>query len=77
MDASDFNTSFYTRPGMRAQLVDKNKGLITDFILKKHNIEESQNKKEFDVIHALNISSPGWTSAFPFADRIVSELMGI
>ena len=68
MDKSEFNTHFYQRPGIRAQLVSKTTGtLVSDFVL----------KKDKNVIHALNIASPGWTGAFPFADKIISELLGI
>ena len=35
MDAQDFNTSFYTRPGIRAQLINKTERyLINDFVLR-------------------------------------------
>lgn len=75
MDIGDFNSTFYTRPGIRAQLVNKtDRMLITDFMLRK---QEPQPDGSFSRIHLLNISSPGWTSAFPFTDRIVSELLGV
>jgi len=75
MDKSEFESSFYGRPGIRAQLIDKNKKfLINDFLLRPQNIVEGV-EKEFDVIHCLNISSPGWTSAFPFANKILAELL--
>lgn len=78
MDAADFNTSFYSRPGIRAQLISKNKReLINDFVLRPQNVSdadwtESALGKSFDMIHALNISSPGWTSSFPFTNKIVA-----
>lgn len=54
---------------MRAQLIDTNtKQLVTDFVL-----EKSSEK----VLHTLNVSSPGWTSAFPFADKVVSKLLSV
>ena len=75
MDQSEFETSFYARPGIRAQLIDKKKKfLINDFMLRPQNIVEHVGN-EFDVIHCLNISSPGWTSAFPFANKILAELL--
>jgi hypothetical protein len=75
MDINEFESHFYARPGIRAQLIDINKRfLINDFLLKPQNIIQ-QEKKEFDLIHCLNISSPGWTSAFPFANKILSELL--
>jgi L-2-hydroxyglutarate oxidase len=77
MDKSEFESHFYARPGIRAQLIDIHKKfLINDFLLRPQNILEHQGN-EFDVIHCLNISSPGWTSAFPFANKILSELLKI
>lgn len=39
MDPNQFNTTFYKRPGIRAQLIDKNKKmLINDFILRTQNV---------------------------------------
>ena len=82
MDPNQFNTTFYKRPGIRAQLIDKDKKmLINDFILRTQNVNGEQNLTENgkanDIIHCLNIASPGWTSAFPFANKIISELLGI
>ena len=79
MNRSDFNDSFYSRPGIRAQLIDKNtKILMTDFELRTQNVtDEGTLSRSHDILHALNISSPGWTCAFPFADKMLCELMGI
>jgi L-2-hydroxyglutarate oxidase len=51
--------------GIRSQLIQKSTGnLVQDFIVEnKHN-----------SLHFLNIVSPGWTSAMPFARHFVSEL---
>ena len=68
MDINDFESQFYSKPGIRCQLIDMEKQfLINDFLLKKDD----------NAIHALNIASPGWTSAFPFSNKIVAELMGL
>lgn len=51
--------------GIRSQLIEKSTGhLVQDFIVeKKHN-----------SLHFLNIVSPGWTSAIPFARHFVNQL---
>jgi hypothetical protein len=49
----------------------KDRKLVNDFILRAHDQDGSK------VLHILNLNSPGWTSAFPFADRIVSHLLDI
>lgn len=80
MDISDFESSFYGRPGIRAQLIDKQKRfLINDFMLRRMNADGSEpNAAEpSDILHLLNISSPGWTSAFPFANKVISDLMAL
>ena len=42
MDAYDFETGFYKRPGIRAMLVDrKKKHLINDFMLRTMNVDGS------------------------------------
>lgn len=55
--------------------------LINDFILRTQNVKDEpgliRNEKENDIIHILNIASPGWTCAFPFSNKIISELLGI
>jgi L-2-hydroxyglutarate oxidase LhgO len=54
--------------GIRAQLIHSQSGkMVDDFV-----IEKNQNS-----IHILNAVSPGWTSAFPFADHVVRKLMGL
>lgn len=51
-------------PGIRAQLVHLPTGkLEQDFVVKKY----------LNSIHVLNAVSPGWTSALPFGEWIVSE----
>ena len=53
-------------PGIRAQLVHLPSGkLEQDFVVKPH----------LNSIHVLNAVSPGWTSALPFGEWIVSELI--
>ncbi len=51
--------------GIRSQLIQKSTGnLVQDFIVEsKHN-----------SLHFLNIVSPGWTSAIPFARHFANEL---
>jgi len=52
--------------GIRAQLVDRASGkLVDDFI-----VEQGKNST-----HILNAVSPGWTSAFPFAQHIVDKFI--
>ena len=54
------------RPGIRAQLLDKNSGeLVQDFIY----------EGDKQSTHILNAVSPGWTAALPFADYIVSKII--
>ena len=80
MDINEFESSFYGRPGIRAQLIDKQKRfLINDFMLRRQNADGSQpdSAEPSDILHLLNISSPGWTSAFPFANKVISDLMAI
>lgn len=53
-------------PGIRAQLVHLPTGrLEQDFVVKKY----------LNSVHVLNAVSPGWTSALPFGDWIVSEYL--
>lgn len=55
---------FY-KPGIRAQLVDKNSmELVNDFKIE-------HDSKSF---HILNIVSPGFTSAMPVANHIVDKI---
>jgi L-2-hydroxyglutarate oxidase LhgO len=54
------------KPGIRAQLVDLDKGEFEmDFVVKKEN----------NIVHVLNAVSPGWTSAIPFARWIVATYL--
>jgi len=54
--------------GIRAQLLDAQTGkMVNDFV-----IERNQSS-----IHILNAVSPGWTSAFPLADHIVRNRLGL
>ena len=54
----------YTRPGIRAQLLDKkNLCLVQDFVVEADN----------ESIHILNAVSPAFTCAFPFAEFVVSR----
>lgn len=54
----------YTKPGIRAQLLDiKNLKLIQDFVVEG-------NKSS---IHILNAVSPAFTCAFPFAEYVVQN----
>ena len=53
------------RPGIRAQLVDRdNQSLVSDFL-----IETKGNS-----LHVLNAVSPAFTSSLPFASLVVDEL---
>ncbi len=57
----------YTKPGIRAQLLDKKTlKLVQDFI-----VEGDQNS-----IHVLNAVSPAFTCAFPFAEYVVKNYLG-
>ncbi|MCB9771924.1 MAG: L-2-hydroxyglutarate oxidase [Candidatus Omnitrophica bacterium] len=54
--------SEWTKPGIRAQLLDKtNLSLVQDFVV----------EADKDSIHILNAVSPAFTCAFPFSDYIV------
>jgi L-2-hydroxyglutarate oxidase LhgO len=54
------------RPGIRAQLVNLEKGEFEmDFVV----------QKEHNIVHVLNAVSPGWTSAIPFAKWIVATYL--
>jgi L-2-hydroxyglutarate oxidase len=54
--------------GIRAQLIYSKSGkMVGDFV-----IEQNQSS-----IHILNAVSPGWTSAFPFADHVVRNIIGL
>ena len=54
----------FTRPGIRAQLLDKTRlELVQDFV-----VEADQNS-----VHVLNAVSPAFTCAFPFAEFVCRE----
>ena len=62
LDISGFGD--YTRPGIRAQLLDTRKRtLVQDFV-----VEGDRNS-----IHLLNAVSPGFTCAMPFAEYVVER----
>ena len=50
--------------GNRAQLIDRAGNLVDDLVVEKKN----------NSIHVLNAVSPGFTSALPFADFVLSQL---
>ncbi len=63
LNRDDFS-NFY-KPGIRAQLINKRTmKMHNDFIL-----EFGDNQ-----LHILNIVSPGFTSAIPVGDYVVSEI---
>ncbi|MBF0122368.1 MAG: L-2-hydroxyglutarate oxidase [Candidatus Omnitrophica bacterium] len=54
----------FTRPGIRAQLLDKTRlELVQDFVV----------EADKDSIHVLNAVSPAFTCAFPFAEFVCRE----
>jgi (S)-2-hydroxyglutarate dehydrogenase len=54
----------FTRPGIRAQLLDKTKAaLVQDFVI----------EADKSSVHVLNAVSPAFTCAFPFADHVCQE----
>ncbi len=54
----------YTKPGIRAQLLDKEKSaLVQDFVVEGDNTS----------IHILNAVSPAFTCSFPFAKFVVEK----
>ncbi|VAX35414.1 FAD dependent oxidoreductase [hydrothermal vent metagenome] len=54
----------YTKPGIRAQLLDKKKlALVQDFV-----VEGDKNS-----VHVLNAVSPAFTCAFPFSEFVVKK----
>ena len=62
VDAAGFGE--FTRPGIRAQLLDKTTlMLVQDFVV------EADDKS----VHVLNAVSPAFTCAFPFARFVVNE----
>lgn len=62
IDQNGFTT--WTRPGIRAQLLDKKqRQLVQDFVVEADN----------QSVHILNAVSPAFTCAFPFADYVVER----
>jgi L-2-hydroxyglutarate oxidase LhgO len=58
----------YTKPGIRAQLLDKTTlNLVQDFVV------EGDNKS----VHVLNAVSPAFTCAFPFSQYVVDRYVFI
>lgn len=54
----------FTRPGMRAQLLDKKtRDLVQDFVV----------EADKSSVHVLNAVSPAFTCAFPFADFVSQQ----
>lgn len=54
--------------GIRAQLLySKNGKMVNDFVVERNS----------SSVHILNAVSPGWTSAFPFADYVVENFLGL
>lgn len=54
----------FTRPGIRAQLLDKTRlELVQDFVV----------EADKQSVHVLNAVSPAFTCAFPFADFVVDQ----
>lgn len=54
--------------GIRAQLLhSKNGKMVNDFVIERNS----------SSVHILNAVSPGWTSAFPFADYVVVNFLGL
>jgi L-2-hydroxyglutarate oxidase LhgO len=54
----------FTRPGMRAQLLDKTTlSLVQDFVI----------EADSSSVHVLNAVSPAFTCAFPFADFVCQQ----
>ncbi len=62
LDAAKF--SQWMRPGIRAQLFDKeDRSLVQDFVVESNA----------ESVHVLNAVSPAFTSSFPFAEWIVEK----
>ncbi len=56
----------FTRPGIRAQLLDKSRSaLVQDFVVEADRAS----------VHVLNAISPAFTCAFPFADFVCQEFI--
>ena len=56
----------FTRPGIRAQLLDKRRrALVQDFVI----------EADKSSVHILNAISPAFTCAFPFAEFVCREFI--
>ena len=65
-DAADSAFTHYSRPGIRAQLVDtRSKALVMDFVVEGDALST----------HVLNAVSPGWTCSRPFAELVVDRII--
>ena len=63
LDPAAFKNWYH--PGIRAQLIHKSTNkFVEDFLL----------VNDEKMMHVLNVISPGWTWASPFADHIVDEI---
>jgi L-2-hydroxyglutarate oxidase LhgO len=66
IDASGFKE--WSRPGLRAQLLDKrNKELVMDFVV----------EGDRDSVHVLNAVSPAFTGSMPFSKWVVEKYVNI
>lgn len=54
------------RSGIRAQMVDRSGKMVSDLIVEYHP----------EQTHVLNAVSPGMTSALPFAEEVVNNIIG-
>jgi (S)-2-hydroxyglutarate dehydrogenase len=64
---TEANFKHWSKPGIRAQLVDiKARKLEMDFVL------EGNDRS----MHVLNAVSPGWTCSIPFSRHVVEEIKG-
>jgi L-2-hydroxyglutarate oxidase LhgO len=67
-DAAKVGTWKREPAGIRAQLLDSRNGkMVNDFIVERNS----------SSVHILNAVSPGWTSAFPFADYVLENFLGL
>ena len=64
MDIDPQGFTEFTKPGIRAQLLDtRSLRLVQDFVV----------EGDFESIHVLNAVSPAFTCAFPFAEFVVRQ----
>ncbi len=56
----------FTRPGIRAQLLEKStRKLVQDFVV----------EGDAESVHVLNAVSPAFTCSFPFAEHVVEKFL--